>query len=140
MQFPIDDILQFISQRPPFVMVEKLLSVNGNSARSSFCIKENNVFVKNKLFQEGGLLENMAQTAALGIGYMAMKEDKPITVGYIGAVKDLEIYNLPEVNDELITETTVENKIFNAIVISGRVWHNENLLAQCEMKVFMKDE
>ena len=64
-------------------MVSKLLASDGTVTRSSFCIEENNVFVKNNLFQEAGLLENMAQTAALGIGYAAQTENKPVKVGYI---------------------------------------------------------
>ena len=137
MTLPIDNILLLIPQQPPFVMVGKLLSMDGNRTRSSFRVPEENVFVKNNLFQEAGLLENMAQTAALGIGYVAKKENKSVTVGYIGAVTDLEIFNLPKVDDELITETAIENTILNVTVISGKIWHNEELVAQCEMKVFM---
>jgi len=85
-------------------------------------------------------MENMAQTAALGAGYVAQTENKPVAVGYIGGVKDLEIFSLPRVNDELITEITVENRILNVSVISGRVWHNDDLLARCEMKLFTKNE
>jgi len=119
-------------------MVDKLLFVDDHSTRSSFLINADNVFVKNNLFQEAGLLENIAQTAALGAGYMAKAEHKPVAVGYIGAIKDLEIFNLPKVNDELITEITIENKILDVTVISGKVWHNNNLLAQCEMKLFCR--
>lgn len=121
-------------------MVGKLLSVVENSACSSFIINPDNVFVKNNLLQEAGLMENMAQTAALGAGYVAQTENKPVAVGYIGGVKDLEIFSLPRVNDELITEITVENRILNVSVISGRVWHNDDLLARCEMKLFTKNE
>jgi len=145
MTLPVDNILPLIPQKPPFVMVSKLLSVEGNITRSGFCIEENNVFVKNNLFLEAGLLENMAQTAALGLGYKAKAENKPVVVGYIGSVKDLEIFNLPKVNDELITETIIVNIILNVSVISGKVWligtqDLVSLLAQCEMKVLMKDE
>ena len=81
-------------------------------------------------------MENMAQTAALRAGYMAKEEGRPISVAYIGAVKNLEILKLPEVNDDLITEITIDNEIFEVLIFSGKVWHNNNLLAQCEMKVF----
>ena len=138
MELPVDNIISFIPQKPPFVMVDKLLFVDDHSTRSSFLINADNVFVKNNLFQEAGLLENIAQTAALGAGYMAKAEHKPVAVGYIGAIKDLEIFNLPKVNDELITEITIENKILDVTVISGKVWHNNNLLAQCEMKLFCR--
>ncbi|HEY5326160.1 MAG TPA: 3-hydroxyacyl-ACP dehydratase [Mucilaginibacter sp.] len=140
MILPIDDILPLIPQKPPFVMVSGLVYVAENSARSSFLVNADNVFVKDNLFQEAGLLENMAQTAALGAGYVAKAANKPVLIGYIGAIKDLEIFSLPKVNDELITGITIENRILNVTVISGKVWHNDYLLARCEMKLFTRSE
>ena len=115
-----------------------MLCVDENSTRSSFIVEAGNVFVKDNLFQEAGLLENIAQTAALRAGYMARADNKPVAVGYIGAINGFEIFNLPSVGDELITEIAIENKIFDVTVISGKVWHNENLLASCEMKLFCR--
>ena len=118
-------------------MVGKLLYNDDNTTRSSFLIHADNVFVKDGLFQEGGLLENMAQTAALRAGYLAQSENEPIAVGYIGPVKDFEVFDLPKVGDELTTEIAIENQVFDVTVISGKVWHNDILLAQCEMKLFI---
>ena len=117
-------------------MVSKLLQVDENSTQSSFIVNADNVFVKDGLFQEAGLMENIAQTAALRAGYMASVNHQPVASGYIGAVKDLEIFGLPKVNDELLTEITIENQIFDVTVFKGKVWHNNTLLAKCEMKVF----
>ncbi len=136
MRLPVENVIPLIPQKPPFVMVSKLISMDKNSTRSSFLVNEDNIFVKNNLFQEAGLMENIAQTAALRAGYIAQAENKPAVVGYIGAVSGFEIYSLPKVNDEIITEITVENQIFDITVLSGRVWHKENLLVKCEMKVF----
>lgn len=122
---------------PPFVMVGKLVYNDENITRSSFLITRDNVFVKNGIFQEGGLLENIAQTAALRAGYSAQAENRPVVVGYIGAVNDFEVYSLPKVNDELITEIGVENQIFDVTVISGKVWNKGKLVAKCQMKLFV---
>lgn len=135
MMLPVNDIIPLMPQKPPFVMVGYLLYADETTARSGFTIRRENIFVKNNVFQEAGLLENMAQTAALGAGYMAKKANNPVTAGYIGAVKDFELFALPEVGDELITEITIENRILDITVLSGKVWHNNNLLARCEMKV-----
>ena len=140
MMIPVDDIVSLIPQKHPFVMVAKLLCLDENSARSSFIVTDGNVFVKDGVFQEAGLLENIAQTAALRAGYMVQADNKPVAVGYIGAINSLEIFNLPRVGDELVTEIVIENKIFDVTVISGKVWHNENLLASCEMKLFAGSE
>jgi predicted hotdog family 3-hydroxylacyl-ACP dehydratase len=139
MDLPVEDIVHLIPQKPPFVMVSRLLHVNETVTRSSFVINPYNVFVKNGIFQEAGLMENIAQTAALRSGYIACVESKPVEVGYIGAIKDFEIFKLPKQGDELVTEITIENQVFNVTVLSGKVWHNNMLIAQCEMKVFMND-
>lgn len=118
-------------------MVGKLLHTDVNITRSSFIVNGDNVFVKDNLFQEAGLMENIAQTAALRAGYLAQIEDNPVAVGYIGAVSSFEIFDLPKVDDEIITEITVENQIFDITVLSGRVWLNKNLMAKCEMKLFI---
>jgi predicted hotdog family 3-hydroxylacyl-ACP dehydratase len=140
MDFPVEDIIHLIPQKPPFVMVSKLLYVDEATTRSSFTINPDNLFVKDGIFQEAGLMENIAQTTALRSGYIANTQNKPVEVGYIGAIKDFEVFSLPKVNDELITEITIENQVFNVTVLLGKVWHNNILIAQCEMKVFMDDK
>jgi predicted hotdog family 3-hydroxylacyl-ACP dehydratase len=140
MAFPVDDIIPLIPQKRPFVMVSKLLFTDDEITRSSFLLDMDNVLVKNGYFQEAGLLENMAQTAALGAGYIAMAENKPVIAGYIGAVNNFEVFGLPSAGDELITETRIENRIFNVTVVSGKVWNKGELIAACEMKVFAAGE
>jgi predicted hotdog family 3-hydroxylacyl-ACP dehydratase len=117
-------------------MVSKLIYMGENSTRSSFVIQTDNVFVKDNLFQEAGLMENIAQTAALRAGYLAHAENKPAVLGYIGAVSGFEVFGLPKVNEEIITEIIVENQIFEITILSGKIWHNNDLIAKCEMKVF----
>ena len=121
-------------------MVSTLLSSDDTSTRSSFRIKADNVFVKDSLLQEAGLMENIAQTGALRAGYIAEIGNKPVAVGYIGAVSGFEVYDLPRVNDEIITEISIENQVFDITVLSGKVWHNDQLLAKCEMKVFVNNK
>jgi len=140
MMLPVENIIPLIPQKPPFVMVGKLLSTDELHTRSSFTIDPDNVFVKDSVFQEAGLMENIAQTAALRAGYVAQSENKPVAVGYIGAVSHFEIFDLPKTGDEIETGIWVENQIFDITVLSGRVWHNGNLLAQCEMKLFISNK
>jgi predicted hotdog family 3-hydroxylacyl-ACP dehydratase len=132
-----ENILQLIPQKPPFVMVDKMLFYDENSTRTAFMVNEGNVLVINGELTEAGLMENIAQTAAAGAGYKAIMENKPVTVGYIGAVKNLEIFDLPKINTELITEIKVENRVFDITQISGTVRCNTMVMAQCEMNIFI---
>lgn len=131
------NILSLIPQKPPFVMIDQLLHSDETLTRSGFRVTAENVFTDNGRFSEAGLLENMAQTAAARAGYISRTENKPVEIGYIGAVKNLEIFELPKTNDELITEIKIEDQVFNVSMVSGRVWCNHKLIAQCEMNIYM---
>ncbi len=130
-------IASLIPQRPPFVMIDELLYCDDAAARSSFRVAAGNIFVCGGRFSEPGLVENMAQTAAARSGYQAAAEKKIPPIGYIGDVKNLEIVELPKINDLLETEIRIENQIFDVTVVSCKVWCNKKLLAQCEMKIFI---
>ena len=132
-----EKILSFIPQRYPFVMVDALLSVDEKTARTGFKITAGNIFCEEDEFSEAGLLENIAQTAAAGAGYRESQANKPAAIGYIGAVKNFEVFVLPQLNDALTTEVVITDKIFNATIIKGEIMCNTLLVAQCEMKVFI---
>jgi predicted hotdog family 3-hydroxylacyl-ACP dehydratase len=131
------DIQDLIPQQPPFVMIDCLMQCDEALTRTGFEVKADNVFVTNHQFAEPGLVENIAQTAAARLGWFSKIANKPVAVGFIGAVKDLEINELPKVGDHLETDVYVENQIFDVTVIKGQVRCQGRLLAQCEMKIFI---
>src|SRR3979409_39637 len=107
-----EDILSLIPQRSPFVMIDKLIYADEKFSRSVLKVREGNIFVEKGELAEPGLVENIAQTAAAGIGYICRIEKQPVRVGYIGAIQNLEIAALPKINDEIETEVVVKNQIF----------------------------
>jgi len=131
-----DDILQFIPQSHPFVMVDKLLYVDLESATSNLTITNENIFSEDGYFSEAGLLENIAQTIAAANGYNELQANKRMSGGYIAGVKNFEVFFLPKVNDIITTNTVITDKIFNMISIAAKVMCNNKLVAQCEMKIF----
>lgn len=133
----IENIQTLIPQKPPFVMIDKLLSVTETTTQTGFYIPEDNIFVQHGVFKEPGLVENIAQTAAAGAGYVSLTQNKPVQVGYIGAVNNLQVFALPKAGHELITEITTENQIFDVTLISGKITCNGQLIAQCKMKIFI---
>jgi predicted hotdog family 3-hydroxylacyl-ACP dehydratase len=133
----INDIQTLIPQRPPFVMIDKLLSVTETTTTTGFTIPVDNIFVEDGVFKEPGLVENIAQTAAASAGYVSHTQNKPVLVGYIGAVNNLQVFALPKASDELITEITTENQIFDVTLIAGKITCNGQLIAQCKMKIFI---
>ena len=135
-----EDIITLIPQKQPFVMVDRLLFSDDDITKTSFTVTAGNVLVANGKFTEAGLMENMAQTAAAGSGNMARIENRPIANGYIGAVKNFEIFDLPTIGDELLTEIKVETRLLNVAIVTGKVWRGGALVAQCEMKIFIEQQ
>ena len=121
-------------------MVDEIIYSGDTITRSKFLVKAGNIFVENGYLKEPGLIENIAQTAAARAGYISQTENKPVSLGYIGAIKNLVISGFPQINDEIITEITIENQIFDVSVISGKISCNEIVLAQCEMRIFITNQ
>ena len=118
-------------------MVDKLINFTETTTLANLRIQADNIFVENGLFKEPGLIENIAQTAAARAGYIAKTHNTAVQVGYIGAVNNLQIFALPKTGDELFTEITIENQIFDVTLISGKITCNNGVVAQCKMKIFI---
>jgi 3-hydroxyacyl-[acyl-carrier-protein] dehydratase len=137
------EVSALIPQKPPMEMVDKLWVSNEKTVISGLTILEDNVFCKDGVFTEPGLIENIAQTAAIGAGYNAYlktlngeKTNPP--VGYIGAIKKLVIHKLPKVGSELVTEVNVQQIVFDVTLIGGKTMVDGEVVAECEMKIFIK--
>lgn len=134
-----------IPQKPPIEMVDKLWFNDETTTISGFTIKADNIFCENGEFTEPGIVENIAQTAALRVGYMVSlleKNGEKVNppVGYIGAIKRLNIHQLPKVGAELKTEVIIQQIIFDVTLITGRSTVNGEPVADCEMKIFLKKD
>lgn len=138
--FPIKNINDLIPQKFPFVMIDQLDDSDETSTRCSFTIRDENIFTVDGAFREAGLIENIAQTAAARVGFIAMMEKKDVPVGFIGAVKNLEINDLPKTGDTIVTEIKITNTVFDVTIISGTVCLGDKIIAQCEMKIVINPE
>ncbi|MBG9376672.1 3-hydroxyacyl-ACP dehydratase [Panacibacter sp. DH6] len=131
------NILDLVPQRAPFLMIGELIASDDKTTTTTFEIKPGNILTENGKFSEAGLIENIAQTAAARAGVTAIRKNKPVAVGYIAAVQNLEVFSLPSVNSTIHTEITADNEILNVLLISGKATCNGELLAKCTMKIFI---
>lgn len=134
------DITQFLPQRPPFILVDKLRLCTQDETNSSFLVPEAHIMVKDNKLNAGGLVENMAQTAAAGTGYLSLLNNEEVKRGYIGAIKNLNIYKLPEIGTMLFTRTISINKVLNVNIIKSDIHDKDGFkYAECEMKIFLEE-
>ena len=131
-------ILDLIPQRPPFVMIDQLTGCSEKSASGRLFILESNFLCHNGCLQESGLMECIAQTAAAYTGYQQLSAKKAVARGYIGAIKNLIIHSLPAVNTEIHSEIIVENELLGYTIITGKIFWNASVIAECEMRILLE--
>ncbi|CAM3388917.1 hypothetical protein ZORO111903_12505 [Zobellia roscoffensis] len=123
-----------IPQKPPFIMVGKLLQYSDTKIVSGFVVPKDNLFVFENRFMAPGLIENMAQTVALHTGYKYHLAQKPAPTGYIGAIKKATVSALPFVGQELETTVEILHDIMGITMVSAVVTCEGIVLASSEMK------
>lgn len=132
-----DFIGKLIPQKPPFVMVDKLLAFEEKKVVSGLRILEDNILVENGRFSAPGLIEHMAQSVALYTGYKYFLKDEVTPVGYIGSIKKAEIFELPNIDSELISEVAILHEIMNVTMVSVETKCDGKTIALCEMKTVL---
>ena len=133
-----EEIASYIPQKPPVVMIDTLDFCEGAVTKTSFEIKEDTIFVCDGLFREPGIVENIAQTAAVKAGYEARKLGKDPQLGFIGAIKNLTIHRLPHVHEVLETSIEIINEVMEVTIIKGTSSISGKPVAECEMKIFIQ--
>ncbi|WP_298715612.1 3-hydroxyacyl-ACP dehydratase [Chitinophaga sp.] len=135
-----EDITEYIPQRPPIVMISRLVEAGDKNIRTELDVAPDNVFVEEGKLMAPGLVENIAQTAAARVGFLAKRDNVPVPLGFIGAIQNLEILELPPAGATLQTEIIITHELFNATVVKGSVSHEGRIQAQCDMKIFIAKE
>jgi predicted hotdog family 3-hydroxylacyl-ACP dehydratase len=140
MEFEKINIEELLPQRRPFIMLDALTHFDEVITRTRMKVTADNIFVENNEFTESGVIENIAQTCAVRMGYISkyVAEDR-VKIGFIGSIKNLIIEELPRVGDELKTTIEVVSEIFAITLVNAKVEVADRLIAACEMKISITD-
>lgn len=135
-----EGILSLIPQRPPIVMVDSFCGIENDCSYSGLTITSDNIFCREGKFQEAGVIEHIAQSAAARIGYIYLQRNEPVPLGFIGSVDKLTLHYLPEAGQELSTEITIIQEVFDITLVSARVSTSDMVIAECRMKIFLESK
>ena len=130
-------VLEFIPQRPPFVLVDNILSCDEAVVVTDFRVPQEHILVRDGALTESGVMENIAQTCAARIGWL--NQDKPVRIGVIGSINNFEYQTLPRCGETIITTVTVESSVFEAIIVHADIRRETEGIAKCDMKVFVME-
>ena len=134
------DIHELLPQQEPFVMISSLVRFDMQTTVTETIVSADNMFVEDGVFTAPGIVENIAQTCAARIGYVnkyILK--KVIQLGFIGAIRDLKVKQLPKVGDTITTTISVIDSVFGMTLVDAVVLNNGAEVASAQMKIAVKE-
>ena len=125
-----------LPQKTPFAMVDGLVEIN-REVFSTLTIAEDNLLVSTNRFSEAGLLEFMAQSIAVSSAFIEEAQNE-VKVGFIGAIKRVEILALPEVGTQIFGKVEKQYEAIGIQLAKVEVFNSsEELLAWAEIKTVL---
>lgn len=135
------NIENFLPHRAPMLMKCTTPYLDGESVETHFQVTTECIFTtKNGQLSEAGLIELAAQTCSAITGQDFFEENDieglgNKVVGYISAIKKMEISALPNLGDTLITKASLISKFdmgsTSMCTITASTFRNDDLIVDC---------
>ena len=125
---------ELLPQKPPFVMIDRLVSCDDVFSVTELEVRPDNIFVSDGRLSAAGLVENIAQTCAARIGYLNL-----VKIGVIGSISNLNIIRTPKVGERLTTTIELLEEVFQMTLVEAVVRSGDEELARCNMKIALTD-
>ncbi len=135
-----NDVQKYIPQRPPIVMIDSFFGIDGETSESGLTIGVDNLFAEKGTMADGGIVEHIAQSGAMHIGYESISAGKGVPLGFIGSVNKLSIGRLPRVGETLRTTIVMEAKVGSVTLVGATVRVGDEVIAEGKMKVATQEQ
>ncbi len=135
------NVKELLPQAYPFVFVDHIIqfSVEKMSCTTQFLVKEDTLLQEDGFLTESGMLENIAQTCAVHIGfYNKYILKREIQVGFIGAVKNMRIFDKVKIHDELFTTITIKTEFGGMKIADAVILCDGKIVAEGELKIALQ--
>ena len=134
------DVHTVLPQQEPFVMVGNLIAFTSDASTTETVISDTNIFVDNGYLSPSGMMENIAQTCAARVGfYNKHVLHKDVQVGFIGAVRNYLINELPAAGTTIHTKVDILQDIFGMTLANARVVSGDKVYATAEIKLSVRN-
>lgn len=143
------DIKHFLPHRPPMLMASKTPYLDDDSVETHFTVAQDCIFVtKNGFLSEAGLIENAAQACSAITGQNFFDVDDlegkgNKVVGYISAIKKVELFLLPKVGDTIITKASLVSQYdagaMSVCTIEAATFRNDDLVVNCTLNFLIHE-
>lgn len=129
-------------------MVGELLHIDDNTVTTTFHISKDCIFINDNILTESGLIENAAQacSAIVGQSYFAIDDlegEGNKLVGYISAIKKVEIFKLPKIGETISTKAQLLSRIDSGSMticsMECTTFINTELIVACTLNFLIQE-
>ena len=126
-------------------MVDTITNISNTHVVTEFEVKSTCIFVEEGKFAEVGLIENMAQTCSAIVGQFlfGIEDTSNYVIGYISAIKKLELFALPKVQEVVRTEAELLSRFdtdeYYICSMRCNAFVGDILMATAEMNLVIKN-
>jgi len=126
-------------------MVDTITDISNTHVVTEFEVKSTCIFVEERKFAEVGLIENMAQTCSAIVGQFlfGIEDTSNYVIGYISAIKKLELFALPKVQEVVRTEAELLSRFdtdeYYICSMRCNAFVGDILMATAEMNLVIKN-
>lgn len=126
-----------IPQKGPFVMVDSLVEAKETFIETNFKVRPENIFLQEEELREFAMIENIAQSCAVGIVYIKKNSNKGSREvdGFIGAISKLKKHYLPKVGQTLVTQIQILTELDGLFLLHGKIYVENKLLLEGDFKI-----
>lgn len=133
------NVLDLLPQRPPFIMIDKLVFSDEVVTTTKFLVRSDNIFMEGDVLNACALVENIAQTCAARMGYINYVNHEKVRIGFIGSVRNLNILRPVRLGELLTTSIEVKEEVMQLTLVEASVRVGDETVVTAEMKIALSD-
>lgn len=135
------DVQELLPQQPPFRFVDTLEWYSEEESLIAFTPGEGNLLMEDGHLSAAGIMEHMAQANAVREGYRSKYIlHIPVSIGFIGQIRDCKIFRLPKAGERLLTTVHLKYEMFKVCLADVEARSGEELIAYCNLKTALKND
>lgn len=132
--------IDLVPHADPMCLVDQLLAVEDESARVSACLPADGLLVRaDGTLETVVLAELVAQAYAAFRGYELRVLGLQPRVGYLVAIRQLDVLGRAAAGDALTVEVRTVGVLEGFAVVTGEVLRGTELLARAKLKVYIPE-
>jgi len=133
------NVLDLLPQRPPFIMIDRLVFSDEVVTTTKFLVRSDNIFMEGDVLNACALVENIAQTCAARMGYINYVNHEKVRIGFIGSIRNLNILRPVRLGELLTTSIEVKEEVMQLTLVEASVRVGDETVVTAEMKIALSD-